>query len=87
MGTVTITCVGDTGFGTKQEVYNFSDDGLNRMIVMAQGIYLNADGSQPGANAANNRHWKAMVQGVKDNVKKYEEVKAINDLPPPVPIP
>ena len=87
MGTVTITCVGDAGFGTKVEEYNFSDNGLNRMIVMAQETYLNEDGTQPGPNAANNRLWGGMVRGVKDNVERHDKVKAIEELPPPIPIP
>ena len=82
MATVTITCVGDGTFGTKTEVYNFSDGGLNRMIAWGQATYRNSDGSQPGPNAANNRIWGAIVRGVKDNVQNFEKAKAITDLPP-----
>ena len=87
MTTVTVTCVGDANFGTKTEVYNFSDGGLNRMITMAQSQFPNEDGTSPGPNAANNRLWGDLVRGVKDRTQSFEQAEAIKDLPPPEAIP
>ena len=91
MGTITITSVGDVDHGTKEEIFNVSDENLNRFIEWGKVAYPTIDpdtgvSSPAGPNAAHHRMWKATVDGMKNNVERHEHVTALQAVPPPEPI-
>jgi hypothetical protein len=84
--TVTITITRDADAFSNTFTQDWDDATVDRMIEWAKNAYPNDDGTLPGRGAACNRASKAVVQGWRDNIRRFEAQEDIAALPPPPPI-
>jgi hypothetical protein len=86
---ITIQFTSSDGATDQIEVHDFGDtpqkqdQNLNRLTNWAKSVYLNDDGTEPGANAARSRLAKGTVQSWRDAMKDYEHQADIAAVPPP----
>lgn len=90
---IIITFTKPDGTVNQTETHDFGEDAakqnnnIDRLTDWAKTVYLNADGSQPGPNAARSRLAKGAVQAWRDAMKTSERNQDIAELPPPEDIP